>query len=163
MYKIGVIGNGPERFVFKDRVLRSIERTIDLLVYQYGDVVFNVKAAIGVGLWVAETCFVQERKYHLFLPFRLDKTSEHWYEAQSKILAEAFNRAYSLTICHPDDTVDEHTYQRLIDESNFVVCFWAGNKSGCTADAIRYGLENNKIMLDGLNELKLLTNRDLRK
>lgn len=165
MYKIGIIGHGPERLENPDKVRRLVGHTIDLLALQYGEeeTVFNIRSSIGVGLWAAEECIDRDYKYHLFLPHPVEITSEHWYEDQQRTLLNQYTRAYSLTICNPDRKGNEEGYEHLIDNVNFVVCFWRGIKQGDTASAIRYALANNKLVLNAMNDLKLVTKRDLRK
>jgi len=164
MYKIGIIGHGPERFDDLQKVQRLVGNTIDLLGFQYGgedDVVFNIKGSIGVGLWSAEECIDRDYRYHLFLPYSAKKTSKHWYDDQQRQLLNQYNRAYSLTICNPDRTGNVEAYEYLTDNSNFVVCFWNGIKQGKTANTIEYAIDNNKIVLNAMNDLKLVTKRDL--
>lgn len=165
MYKIGIIGHGPERLEDPDKVQRLVGYTIDLLALQYGEdeIVFNIRSSIGVGLWATEECIDRDYKYHLFLPYSVEKTSEHWYEDQQQTLLNQYQRAYSLTICNPDSHGSENEHKQLIDNVNFVVCFWRGIKQGETASAIRYALENNKLVVNAMNDLKLVTNLDFRK
>ena len=160
MYKIGIVGSGPEHLMEHDKIQRTAGRIIDHLGCQYGenDVVFGVEAKIGMGLWAADECIVRDYKYHLFLPYDLDTTYEHWYDEQKDTLKNQYNKAHSLTICNQDNA-----YRPLIDTSRFVVVFWAGNKNSNTCEAIKYALEHNKIVLDGLHGLQLMTNKDVRK
>lgn len=163
MYKIGIIGSGPERFSDPDAPRRIIHTVVDILGFQYGkdETVFNVKGNIGVGMWAVESCMELDYKYHLFLPFSLEKTCMHWYEDQREQLRRQFDHAYSITISHPDLVQDDNTYHHLVDVSNFIVCFWAGNKNGQIFSAIQHAFKKNKIVLNGLNELKLITNKDI--
>jgi len=167
MYKIGIIGSGPERFSDQGKVRRVIGQTIDLLALQYGEdeVMFNIRSDIGVGLWAAEECIDRDYKYHLFLPYSLEKTSEHWYDDQKRMLANQYIRAHSLTISQPtlESEHKDESHDMLIDDSNFLVCFWSGAKQGAVFDTIKTALEHNRMVLDGFNELKLITNKDLRK
>ena len=167
MYKIGIIGSGPERFGDRKEVKRSIAQTIEVLGSQYGrdQLVFNIRADVGVGLWAAQRCLEDEFRYSLFLPFSLQKTSEHWFESQRQTLANQYLRAHSLIISQPDLKKDkkDDSYDLLIDDSNFLVCFWDGAKHSCVYDAIKTALSHNRMVLDGFNDLKLMTNKDIRK
>lgn len=162
MYKIGIIGHGPERFSDREQAERLVINTLELLSHQYGDeVVFNIATNDGVGLWAAQYCLKMQHKYHLFLPSSKDETCQHWYDFQKEQFNEQYNNAYSLTVCNP--RVGDLPYVHLIDNANFVICFWVGNKDGTIAHAIEYSLNNNKLILNGSNNLKLITSRDLRK
>ena len=68
MYRIGIVGHHPEYIPDLDAMIRRIDRTIDLISYQYGeDLVINTAGDIGVGQWTASACLEKGIKYHLFL------------------------------------------------------------------------------------------------
>ncbi|KKN00415.1 hypothetical protein LCGC14_1138030 [marine sediment metagenome] len=165
MYKIGIIGHSPDHFSDRQSVQRTVVRTIDRLGLQYGEseVVFNIAGEIGIGLWASSECLNRIYKYHLFLPYSLEDTCQHWYDDQKSTLDMNFKHAYSLTTCYPNTEWADKSYELLIDDSNFVVCFWTGRKQGKAYDAIRYALRTNKLALHGLDELKLITNIDVKK
>ena len=93
-------------------------------------------------------------KYHLFLDRPIEQTGLEWYDEQRDRLQVCYNAAYSITMM-PEG------YKSLVDDSNFIICFWAGNKQGQTYSAIRYALSVGKLVLNGLDELKLITNKDI--
>ena len=167
MYKIGIIGHGPEYFgADSEKIKRAIRDTINLLGFQYGnnDVIFNVAGEIGVGIWSLNQLYEYKFKYHLYLPYSIENTCEHWYEEQKETLRRASSKAYSITCCYPGLEIkksENNYYNFLVDNSNFVICFWIGKRQGKTYNAIRYSLENNKLILNGLNDLKLITNKDI--
>lgn len=165
MYKIGIIGHGPDRFSNLDKVRRSVGDTIDLLGTQYGrdQVVFNIKASIGTGIWAAEACMLRSYKFHLFLPYSLEKTCEHWYETQQEQMRHQYSNAYSLTICNPDNDTGEEPYHSLIADSNFVVCWWIGNRSGEVPKAIEHAMWNNTLALHAMDDLRLITDKDIKR
>lgn len=169
MYKIGIIGHGPERIADKAAVKRAIRSTIDLLVNQYDDedsgIIFNVGSNIGVDHWTIDYCLKKDVRYHLHLPAPVEEASQHWYEDQQEALARYFNNACATTLCALESTQDTiyESDQNLIDHSNFLVCFWLGIKQGRTAEAIKYALYTNKLTLNGLNDLRLLTKNDFAK
>jgi len=165
MYKIAIIGSGPEHFSNKESVSLSVERVVDLLGFQYGkkDVVFNVISRIGTGLWAAASAKKQGYKYHIYLPYPVEDVGEHWYDDQKKLLRVCINGAYSITSCYSNKNHKDHSYKNLIDNSNFIICFWIGKKQGYTYESIQYALKTNKLILDGLNDLKLITNKDIKR
>ena len=172
MYKIGIVGHSPENISMpEDKVKRTIRQTIDLLNYQYNtDVIFNVMGEIGVGLWAAEECIDLPNdhdgtpfRYHIFLPYPQEMTAEYWYDDQKELLRKCCNNAYSITTCEFQRGLSGHSYQDLVFDSNFLICFWTGKKQGKTFETIRFALQNNKIVLNGLHELKLITNKNISK
>jgi hypothetical protein len=171
MYKIGIIGHSPEHFSDPkpEDVCRSIGNIIELLRFQYGEnVIFNTVGETGIGLWTAEECLKKETrcKYHIFMPCYLQVTSDGWLENQAELLEKCYNNAYSITVCSNIKSTNKEeeleSYRRLIDDSNFVICFWVGKKQGKTFEAIKYALSTNKMVLNGLDKLCLLTNEDIR-
>jgi len=166
MYKIGIIGHSPEHFGAEEAYVRRVlGRTIDSLGFQYGesDVVFNIVGDIGVGLWSAEECLDREYKFHLFLPYPVEETSQHWYDSQKDHLRKCYGRAFSITTCYQDTSWTDRSYELLVDDSNFIVCFWTGRGDGKTYDAIKYALHKNKLALSGFDDLKLVTNEILKR
>jgi uncharacterized phage-like protein YoqJ len=165
MYKIGIIGHSLEHFKDHDSVQSAIRRTIDLLGYQYGiaDVVFAVHGNVGVGMWAAQAAYELGYKYHMFLPYPIENTYKHWYEDQRQALVMSCNNAYSITTCRANDQFDDESRELLIDESNFTICFWVGKRQGKTFNAIKYAHSKNKLILNGSDELKLITNASIKK
>lgn len=153
MYKIGIIGSTEDRFKQPKRIRRYIDDIITLLGFQYNnDVVFNVMGDIGVGLWTIDMCIDNQLRHHLFLPSTVENTSCHWYTEQQHLLEKGYSNAHSISICNNSDV-----YKRLIDYSNFVICFWAGNKQGEIYESILYAMHNNKMILNGLDKLRMMT------
>lgn len=183
MYKIGIIGHNPEDFIDQDNAIRSIDRTIELLFHQYGrmnqsldrdgifhnhntSLVINILGNIGTGIWAGKACKKHGAKYHLFLPFPHEITSQFWYENQKSELNDIFLSSYETSTQSFDQdegSAFANAYASLVDNSNFVVAFWEHMRIGKTFDAIKYALDTNKLVLDGMNELKLITNSDLKR
>lgn len=163
MYRIGIVGHEPNRFSDRDVIMRRIDQVIDLVGYQYGDdLAFNVCGNIGVGEWAAESCIARKYKYHLFLPCPIEITSKFWYAKQQYDLEKHYTSAYATTIGGMNYSADTmlDINARLVDSSDFIICFWVGKKQGCVFETIKYAFGKNKLVLDGANELKLITNQD---
>jgi len=174
MYKIGIMGHSPEYFSLPEDKIRDLLReTIGLLVYQYKDVIFNIDADIGAGLWAADEClhsggvFDGPVYYHLFLPYPLEITSEDWYDDQKELLKNCCNHAHSITICEAGKPASiSSVYQpgcEIVQDSNFTIFYWNGMKQGHTFQAIKHALESNKVAINGLDDLKLITSQHLHK
>jgi len=180
MYKVGIIGHSPDNFINQELSIKSVEDTIDLIHHQYGKVNYttniegqpeslnngltiNIPGEIGTGLWAGQVCFSKHIKYHLFLPFLLEMTSESWYEKQKQQLYILYGAANSVSVQSIifDKTLLEFAYLPIIDDSNFTVAFWEGRRQGRTYNAIKYALKNNKVVLNGTQNLRLIINRDI--
>ena len=183
MYKIGIIGHNPEDFIDQDNATRSIDRVIELLFHQYGrmnqsldndgifynhntSLVLNILGNVGAGIWAGKACKKHGVKYHLFLPFPHETTSQFWYESQKAELNDLFLSSYETSTQSFDQdegSAFDSANAALVDNSNFVVAFWEHKRIGKTFDAIKYALSTSKLVLDGMNDLKLITNSDLQK
>lgn len=184
MYKVGIIGHSPENFADQDSVIRSIKRIVDLVYHQYGklnyhfnrdgimehinnSLVVNIPATLGAGMWAGKACLENNIKYHLFLPFPHEITSQFWYDNQKSDLNALFRGSYETSTQSFDQNDGDKaifiTNKAVIDNSNFTVAFWEHGRLGKTSEAIKYALANNKLILDGMNDLKLITNEDFKR
>ncbi len=166
MYKIGIIGHEPDRWGAEEHVRAAVHKTIDLLTYQYADVdtemVFHISGNIGVGHVALEYCVSAGTKYHLHLPASVDNTAEHWFGAQKEDLVRYFNHASGITIanCSNAGSSVEDSYKNIVDASGMLVCFWRHIRQGHTANAIKYAFGKDKLVLSGLEDLRLITKKD---
>jgi uncharacterized phage-like protein YoqJ len=163
MYRVGIVGHRPEYISDRNAMIRVVDRVIDLISYQYGEeLIINVGSDIGVGQWAAEICQERKIKYHLFLPCPPDTLSSEWYEEQQLSLNNSFKNAWATTIysMNYNRDVEKKTYEHISDMSDFIICFWNGMKQGPTFTCVEYALKQNKLTLNGLKDLKLVTNED---
>jgi hypothetical protein len=164
MHKVGIIGHSPEHLHHIDDVRSSIRKTIDLLNFQYAEqLMYNIIGDIGIGLIAAEECIESESIYHIFLPYTLEKTTQHWYKDQKDKMLMCYGKARGITICQVSSDETNNMHERLVEESSFIICFWVGKKQGKTFETIKYALQNNKLVLNGFDDLKLITNIDLKR
>jgi hypothetical protein len=165
MYRIGIVGHRPEYVSDRDALKRTIDRTIDLISYQYGeDLVINVGGDIGTGHWALKSCVSRNIRYHLFLPCQADVFSGEWYDDQRVFLNECFKTSWAVTInsLEYSSETEKKTYEHIVDMSDFIICFWNGMRQGPTFECIEYALKHNKLTINGSNDLKLITNDDMR-
>lgn len=165
MYRIGIVGHTPEYIPNPDTVKTKINHVMDLIRYQYGeDLVFNIAGDIGVSEWAANTCIERKYRYHFFLPYPVEDMENLWYPEQLQAVENHFRTAWATTISFPryvhGASLELQNYQHLVDASAFVICFWKGMKAGITADTIRYALSQHKLVVNGLDDLKLITAKD---
>lgn len=170
MYKVGIIGHKFENMENIDKSNSEMEKILDLLVYQYdNNILFNLGGERGLELLAGNYCIRKQIKYHLFLPCNPNVFADgSWYDYQKENLDNQFKNAFSVTICSPSSVnrnldTENQRYDLLIDNSNFIVSFWTGKKIGGNYNNIKNALKKNKIVLNGLNDLKLITNNDLGK
>lgn len=164
MHKIGIIGHKTENLQDPEFAEKELHRTLDIITFQYkDDCAINLGGDRGIDLWAGNYCLEKYIKYHLFLPCLPNKFSEFWYDEQKNILNKQLEAARAVTICSSESNIEFERDVTLIDNSSFIICFWSGKKIGRTFEAIKYGLKANKIILDGFDELKLITNSNIKK
>jgi len=168
MYKIGIIGHEPDRWGSEDHTASVVADVIDLLVHQYchldTDLIFHVSANIGIGHMAAQHCMSSGIKYHLHLPMPIEKASAEWFDSQKEDLLVYYKHADGITISNFDKgTMTESiqaSYAKIVDVSSVMIYFWRHIKQGNTAYAIKHAFSINKIALNGLDNLKLITRND---
>lgn len=167
MHHVGIFGHKFENLKDQEKDIRKLQESIELLKYQYcSSIVLNLGGERGLELMAGDYCVNQNIKYHLFLPQKpevfIDQT---WYDHQNNMFNKQLLNATSITICSSsnirDASIDSNRDNLLIQNSNFLIAFWNGRKIGRTYDMIWSSLSNNKIVLNGFDELKLLTSQDL--
>ena len=166
MIKIGIIGNSPEYFSDHNTVMRNIQNAIDTMYFHHkSDVVFNILGNIGVGEWAANVCLEKNIKYHIFLPSMPETLQELWFEDQVKQLVEHFKMSWAATIISPHNgNIEEHidrAYENIVSQSDFILAFWNNMKQGHEYSAIKNAVENHKTVLNAMEDLKLITYKNL--
>lgn len=168
MYKVGLVGQTSEYIKDPEKLRSLVNKTVDLIKFQYGeDLVFNVVGDIGVSEWAVDDCVGMNIKYHLFLPYPPHFMEMLWYESQYIKLKSHFNHAWSMTVtAYKYDKGTEvedkaNTYKKLVDNSQFLICFWDGMKQGPMFECIKHALATNKLAINAMDERKMITNEDL--
>lgn len=164
-YKVGVIGHTTDRFNDVEKAQRMVNKSLEVLSFQYNTadtrLIFNIFADIGVGFWTSDYCIKNNIKYHLFLPHSIDQTCEHWYDEQKEAFKRHVNNAYAISVINHNNNDGSEFHHSMIDDSNFIICFWEGNRAGIIPNVMRYALLKNKLLLRG-GSLKLITINDLK-
>lgn len=174
MIYIAVTGHRPDSFLVSHYSNDMINKIVGDIVSAFkrehkDELIFNLGGAIGIDQWVGAACIEQNIPYVLYLPFHPDVQSKFWKEDQKQELERQIKHASGIVIINPNISAPYEVYnyqkrnEKMIDESNFVVAFWVGKKTGGTYNAIKYGLKRSKFVLNGLNELKPLFKEDLSK
>lgn len=165
MYNVGIIGHKQGDFHLDERMLDAkINEVLGIIRFQYGkELMLNIDGESGVGQKAAKYAKQTRIKYHLYLPCPVDLFVEFWAEASS--LREQYESSAATTILATKYNIESclERDQKLINDAAFVVCFWEGKKQGRTFNTIKYALKVNKLVLNGLNELKMISNLDLKK
>jgi len=164
MYNIGVIGHRSGDFHLEKEIIRSrIERGLEVLKFQYDrNLLLNVDGEAGIGQDIIEVAQSLGIEYHMFLPTNIEKIRDDWTADQHEKLIAQYNKASANTIISNNYNLKSclERDQKLVESSNFIICFWEGKRQGRTYSIIQYSLKNNKIVLNGLDELKLVSLRN---
>lgn len=161
MHNIGIFGHNISDLASDpDNASRAIRTTLDTIKVQYGkNLSLNLDGEIGVGHIAGEYAKAIKVKYHMFIPCPPESIGEEWYEEQRSCLARQLSSSSATTIIGSKLTKSNLMArdQKIIDSSSFVICFWNGKKQGRTFDMIKYALLANKLVLNGLDELKMVS------
>lgn len=161
---IGTFGHKNGNFHIDSIILSNkIKDVLEIIKFQYNnDIILNIDGETGIGQEIADFSKELQIGYHLYLPCAPEDIGNDWFDWQKEKLKQHYKNSNSITIVsnHNDDRLRD---QKLIDDSNFIVCFWDGRHQGRTYEMIKYALQSNKLVLHGFNELRLITNKDLKK
>ena len=167
MHNIVIVGHRAVNFHIEESKLKSkIQEVLDTLSFQYGEeLCLNVDGETGVGLYVVQAASKLNIKYHIFLPCPIEFMGQEWFDSQRKELELCFKRAHSTTTMSnkPSAINEKGRDQCLVNYSSFLICFWEGCRQGRTFGVIKQALTTNKLVLNGLDELKMVSNIDLKK
>jgi hypothetical protein len=167
MHNVGIIGHRAGNFHIDEKQLKAkIQEALEILSFQYGDeLCLNVDGETGVGFFVMRAANELNIKYHIFLPCPIEFVGRDWFDSQKQELGLYFKKAHSTTTISskPSAANEKDRDQCLVSCSSFLICFWEGCRQGRTFGAIKQALTTNKLVLNGLNELKLVSNMDLKK
>ena len=171
MYNVGVFGHRAGDWHIEPDILKSrIRNVIDVLRFQYGrELILNVDGESGAGVEVIDLAIELKVKYNMFL-VSSPEFNKVFYEnenekAMAKRLEAQYNNSYGITIRSSmyNKSFEIDRDRLLIDGSSFLICFWEEKKQGRTFDMIKYSLATNKLVLNGLSDLKMISNIDLKK
>jgi len=164
LYRVAIIGDLPEysKDYTSESVRRKVDNIVDVISYQYGsDLVINAAGFPDVGVHVAKKCLEDTVKYHLFMPCPVDDMDKLFYTDQSNEIHDVFENSWATTISSPKYTTQlilhNYNYQNIVDNSAFIICLWRGRKQGSIYSAILHALGSNKLIIDGTDDLKLMT------
>lgn len=170
MIKIAITGHRPDAFLvshYSDEWVKHIIENIISAFYREhkSDLHFNLGGAIGVDQWVGDFCIENKIPFSLYLPFKPEVQSRYWSQEQKDNLSNQVNHASGLTIIEPmvyNISAYNKRNEKMIDDSDFVVAFWVGKRSGGTFNAIKYALKNSKFVLNAFDELKPIFTENLK-
>lgn len=160
MYSVGIIGHSIEYVDDHEKLKREIFNVVDLIKFQYGnDLIINASGNVGAGHWTMKSCIDLSVKYQIFLPGPVENCGEYWYEFQQKDLVKYYNSAWASTVCSPKSNIAD-CYKMLASNSNFLIAFWIGKKTGSLFECITHCFQSNKMVINAFT-LKMITRRDL--
>jgi hypothetical protein len=167
MHSIGLIGHRSGNFHSNEEISKSkIVNVLEILSFQYGkDLILNVDGETGVGHFAIQEARGLDIKYHIFLPGPVETVGKDWFDRQKQNLDLYFKNSYSTTIASSKCSAQSEKQRDhdLVDCSSFLICFWDGCRQGRTFDIIKYSLATNKLVLNGLDDLKMISNIDIKK
>jgi uncharacterized phage-like protein YoqJ len=159
MIHVAVIGHSIDSFSSNYGVLSKIDDIVVILSRQYKEQVkFLVNCEPGIGQWFADACIRNKVPYEAFISSVPEEHSKYWTEEQRETLTLQLDKAKAIRVCDKIYTREStiHNNYKMIKYSQWVLAFWNGKHQGNTYNAIQHAIEQNKIVLDALNDFKMV-------
>lgn len=161
MIKIGIIGHSPEHFSNIKSVCYDIENAIKIIERQHNkekDIRFLLNCEPGIGQWFCNIVIENSLPYEVYLTSTPEKSSLYWTDEQTNCFNDQINKSKAV---HTNNAESNHQSCinrdiKLIKDSQWLLFFWNGKHQGLTYEAIKYAVMSNKMVYNGLGELKLV-------
>jgi len=165
--KVGITGHRPPEFKDIENAKGICREVVRLVQAQYNDpeLCFNLGGCIGADQWVGGACIERGIKFQLLLPFPPEVQSKYWDSDQKSNLMFQVDSCASLTVIGPSYKRANYFIRdrAIVDQSDFLICFWEERKYGGTYETIKYAIKQKKIILNGLKNLSLVTREQVEK
>lgn len=155
--KIGVTGHRPSGFSNQEYVKNLIPQIVDWCSENHPNAEFNLGGCVGADMWVAQACVEKKLPFNLHLPFPVEIQSKFWsLPADRDMLASHALLAHTVSIVGDSYKVQNYHIRdrQIVDNSDFIICFWEGRRSGGTYNTIRYALKSGKRVLNAMSKLE---------
>lgn len=163
---IGIVGHSPENL--PPDAEGQVKVAILRLLKDHGDdlnITLVSNGNIGVGHFVCKAALELNIPYYLLLARGPRILGEFWYDKQVDDLINFYEKATEIYVNRIGTSLNaqaiEETDIKLINESNFLLCFWDGRKSGRTYSILKKALQLNKMTYNVFKNYKLISKNDL--
>lgn len=167
MIKIGIIGHSPDSFSFKKRARASIDDAITIIQRQHAqepELMFLVNADPGIGQWACDVLIEKDLPFEVYLTQLPDKAAQDWTDKQQETFFWQLKKARAIHILAEDNSSQSCIIRnkRLVSDCNWLLTFWIGKHQGNTFETMKYALDSNKMVYNGFDQLKLISNDDIK-
>lgn len=167
MIKIAVFGHSPDAFSDAKSLMRDIDNTIAIIKRQHGserDFTFLLNGEPGASQWFCNALMEQDIPYELFLSAPPSEASKFWSDEQQERFMWQINKAKAIHVFDLELSLASciNRNKRMIESCQWVLMFWNGKHQGLTYTAMKFALENNKIVYNGIGELTLVNGNALK-
>lgn len=160
MVKIAIFGHSADSFSNIRSVINDIDNAIAIIKRQHkeNDFSFLLNCEPGVSQWFCSILMEQQLPYEIFLSSSPDVVSERWSEEQRDGLIWLLNAAKAIHMTNMNNSYESCIMRdmEIINNSQWCLFFWNGKHQGITYNALKYAIENNKIVYNGCGELKVI-------
>ena len=161
---IGITGHRPNFFRDAEKTKELCDSLVLNMLKEYDHPIFNLGGCAGADQWVGNACIKYNIEFNLFLPFPAEIQSKYWYKDQQEALENQIKHCKGLVIAGPKYKPANFFIRNrsIVDNSDFLVCFWEGMHRGGTYDCIKYAVQKkSKIVLNALTDLSMVTGEEL--
>ena len=160
MIKIAVFGHSADSFASSQSIAHNIDDAIAVIKRQHPekDVCFILNCEPGIGQWFCDALLEHQIPYEVYLPGLPQETACSWLEEQQILFMQQLNKSKAVRFFGEGNAVEFRIKRdrKAVDDSQWILVFWNGKHQGFTYQAMQYAIQNNKIVFNGINGLKLI-------
>lgn len=162
--RVGVTGHRPGRVVDLMAAQRAVRRTMDELRRRHPKLVVVTGGATGFDQWMARECVRRRVPFELVLPCQPELFSAYWTMEARMMLAALCGRAVDVVLMREDLAPGQVTpaiyHERnaaIVRQTDQLVAFWDGRRSGGTWWTIAHALEVGKPVFNAFRGFEPVT------
>lgn len=164
MVKVCVLGHSPDEFTCHEKIQHVIDDVVVVLKRQYsGQLELNTTCEPGVGHWLVQKAIEHNIKYNVYIAGPPNEQSKYWTNEQQSNFIKYLDSAASIHVEYENISpiLLNKRNIKMIDNSQWILVFWNGRHQGFTYNAIEYAISSNKIVLNGLDNLKMILSENI--
>lgn len=160
MIKVGILGHSPDSFNEHNKLIHTIDDIVFVIKRQYKDdiISFITSCEPGPCQWLTQVLVEKTIPFFAYLCGNPELVSKNWTQEQQQIFLKQIDFACGIHIYDEKDLFQSRIKrdERLVDDANWILCFWNGKHQGYTFKAVQHAINNNKIVYNAFNGFTLL-------
>lgn len=158
---IGITGHREKYFKNPERERAYFQKQFRVLLETFfdykKDTLLNVGGCTGVDMWSVGVALEVGLCFKFWLPFSLKELKNYRTSNEYLVLKECVSSELCVGVNEYFKKYNSRAYQgrnrQIVDNSNILVAYWAGNKRSGTYNCIRYAHEETDVPVVNLRVL----------